>query len=101
MKPIELAPAARADLHDIALYIAEESPDRAESFVAELEARFAVIGERPLSFPARDDVSPGLRSAPHGRYRILFRDLAHTVRVVRILHSARDALAIARDDGFR
>ena len=100
MKRVEIAPAARDDLRDIALYIADDNPDRAESFVAELEARFAVIAERPRSFPARDAISPGLRAAPHGRYRILFRELGDLVRVVRVLHSARDFAAIADDDGF-
>jgi toxin ParE1/3/4 len=98
MKPVEVAPAARDDLRGIALYIAEDNPERAESFVAELEAGFAALGERPLSFPEKDDISPGLRSAPYGRYRILFRDLRHAVRVVRVLHAARDIIGLAEND---
>lgn len=100
MKPLEIAPAARDDLRGIALYIADDNPDRANSFVAELEARFAVVAERPLSFPARDEISPGLRSAAHGRYRILFRDLPHAVRIVRVLHAARDAIGLAAEGGI-
>ena len=95
MKPVTFAPAARADLLAIGLYIADDNPERAESFVAELEAKTRAIGERPLSFPARDDISGGLRGAAHGRYLILFRDLAREVRIVRVLHSARDAAALA------
>jgi toxin ParE1/3/4 len=95
MKPVEVAPAAREDLHGIALYIADDNPTRALSFVAELEDRFVAIGERPLSFPLREDISPGLRSASHGRYRILFRDRPEAVRIVRVVHAARDAAAMA------
>jgi Arc/MetJ-type ribon-helix-helix transcriptional regulator len=46
--------------------------------------------ERPGSFPARDDISPGLRSAVHGRYLLLSRELRDEVRIVRIVHGARD-----------
>jgi toxin ParE1/3/4 len=90
MKRLVLAPAARDDLLAIGLYIAEDNPDRAETFVAELEAKAREVAERPLSFQQRGDISPGLRAAIHGRYLILFRDLENEVRVVRILHGARD-----------
>ncbi len=90
MKPVVFAPAARADLLAIGLYIAEDNPVRAESFVAELEALAARIGERPASFPEKREISAGLRGATHGRYLILFRDLPEAVRIVRIVHGARD-----------
>lgn len=90
MKPLEIAPAARADLIGIGSYIAEDNPERAMSFVAELEAKAMQAAERPLSFSSRDDISPGLRSASHGRYLVLFRDLSDRVRIVRVLHGARD-----------
>lgn len=95
MKLVEIAPAARADLQGITLYIADDNPTRAESFVAELLARVAAIGERPQSFSRRDAISPGLRSASYGRYLIFFRDLPHAVRIVRVLHSARDLAGLA------
>lgn len=90
MKPLIFAPAARADLRAIGAYIARDDPDRALSFVAELHAKAAQAAERPRSFPARDDLSPGLHAALHGRYLILFRDLPDNVRIVRVLHGARD-----------
>lgn len=73
-------PAAIDDLQAIALYIADDNPDRVARFV---------VAERPLSFPARDEIAPGLRSASHGRYLLFFRDLPGEVRIVRVLHSAR------------
>jgi toxin ParE1/3/4 len=100
MKPVIISPAARADLHAIGLYIADDNPERALSFVAELEALTATIGERPLSFPAKDEISPGLRSAVHGRYLILFRDLPDAVRIVRFVHGARNAGILAKTSGF-
>ena len=89
MKRLTFSPVARADLLAIARHIAEDNPDRALSFVAELEAKAAQAAERPGSFPA-SDVAPGLRSIVYGRYLLLFRELADEVRIVRVLHSARD-----------
>lgn len=90
MKRLVFAPAARADLVAIALYIAEDNPDRAASFVTELEVKAHQAAERPASFPARDDVSAGLRAARHGRYLLFFREGPGEVRIVRVLHGARD-----------
>lgn len=90
MKRLTFSPAARADLLAIAGYIVEDNPERALSFVAELEEKAAEAAERPGSFPARDEVAPGLRSVTHGRYLLFFRDLAEEVRIVRVLHGARD-----------
>jgi plasmid stabilization system protein ParE len=53
MKRLVFAPAARDDLLTIGLYIAEDNPGRADSFVAELEATARQIVEWPGSFPSR------------------------------------------------
>ncbi len=90
MRLLTFSPAARADLLAIARYIAEDNPERALSFVAELEARAAQAAERPSSFPVRDDIAPGLRTIRHGRYLLFFRELGEEVRIVRVLHGARD-----------
>ena len=90
MKRLGYAPEALADLRDIAFYIAEDDPDRALSFVAELERKAADAATRPTSFRERIEISPGLRAVVHGRYLICFRDTADEVRIVRIVHSARD-----------
>ena len=46
--------------------------------------------ERPGSFPARDELRKGLRSARHGRYLIFFLETSDEVQIVRVLHGARD-----------
>lgn len=97
MKRLGFSPAARADLIGIGRYIAEDDPIRAESFVAELESKARQAAERPLSFIAREDLGPGLRAAVHGRYVLFFRELADEVRIVRVLHGARDLGRIFRE----
>lgn len=90
MKRLIYLPAALADLKAVTLYIAEDNPGRATSFVDELRDKAAQTAERPGSFPARDDLAPGLRVARHGRYLIFFEDDVAEVRIVRVLHGARD-----------
>ena len=94
MKRLAFAPAARDDLLTIGAYIAEDNPARAESFVAELEATAQQTAERPRSFPSRDEISAGLRAAVYGRYLLLFRELEEEVRIVRVVHGARDLGAL-------
>ena len=90
MKRLVFAPAARDDILTIGAYIADDNPARAESFVAELEAAARHVAERPRSFPSRNEISAGLRAAVHGRYLLLFRELEDEVRIVRVVHGARD-----------
>jgi toxin ParE1/3/4 len=87
-----LSPRAAADLEEIADYIARDIPVRAASFIAELEAKCRAVAAAPELYPARTDLAPGLRMAVHARYLVLFRDLPSesTVRVERVLHSARN-----------
>lgn len=94
MKRLSYRPAALDDLRSIALYITEDNPSRAASFIEELRAKAAQAAERPETFPARDDLAPGLRAARLGRYLIFFRNLPDEVEVVRVLHSARDLKAV-------
>ena len=84
------AKAARADLRDIALYIAGDNPVRAYSFVDELRDAALKAAERPESFPARGELAPGVRAARHGRYLIFFIYEADKIEVLRVLHGARD-----------
>ena len=86
----QLLPAARADLIEIGDFIALDNPARALSFVAEIEATMTTIAERPSSFSARSELATGLRSARHGRYLIFFVADDEGVRIVRVLHGARD-----------
>lgn len=90
MARLVVLPAAQEDLIEIGDFIALDSPERAVSFIAEIEARMIQAAERPTSFPRRDELHEGLRSTRHGRYLIFFVEAGDEVRVVRVLHGARD-----------
>ncbi|MFC7555996.1 type II toxin-antitoxin system RelE/ParE family toxin [Pseudoroseomonas wenyumeiae] len=90
MPRLVILPAARADLIEIGDFIALDNPERALSFLMDLERVMRAAAERPGSFPARDDLYPGVRAARHGRYLIFFVEAREEVQVVRVLHGARD-----------
>jgi toxin ParE1/3/4 len=90
MPKIVISRIARNDLDDIANYIRQDNPFRAQSFIEEIVAKFRIIAERPLSFPARDDLAKGIRSALHGNYLILFEAGDDVLEIVRIIHGTRD-----------
>jgi toxin ParE1/3/4 len=87
---LHIASAALADMDAIAEFIRRDNPARAASFIEELSAKVETVAERPMSFPARTDLKPGLRSAVHGRYLIIFQVGEDQVRILRVLHGARD-----------
>jgi toxin ParE1/3/4 len=74
-----------ADLEQIADYIARDNPNRAAGFVEELEAKCRAAAATPDLFPPRFELVSGLRMAEDG-----------TVRVERVLHSARNVQALLR-----
>jgi toxin ParE1/3/4 len=93
LRQLLFSPAARADLLEIAAYIARDDPGRALSFVEELEARCADLVTYPEVGRARPELAPGLRSKPHGRYLIFYTPAPDAVRIERVLHGSRDVEA--------
>ncbi|MGL5837385.1 MAG: type II toxin-antitoxin system RelE/ParE family toxin [Sphingorhabdus sp.] len=81
---------AAADIDDIAAYIRQDNPSRAQSFTEEISEKIAIIAERPLSFPARDDLVQDLRAAHIGSYLIFFFVSGSSIDIVRVVHGARE-----------
>ena len=81
---------AESDLEAIGDFIYLDNPGRSVTFILEMTEYFRTIAERPLSFPNRNELAPKLRSAVYGRYLILFEMGESEVRIVRIVHGARD-----------
>src|SRR5471032_295363 len=92
----EISPQAELDLIEIGDYIARDNPVRAESFVDDLVAHAQVIARSPNAYIARDDLTPGLRACAHQRYMLFFTVGESSIRIERILHSAR----LISDDDF-
>ena len=90
MRRLEFAPEAETDLLTIADYIARDNPERARSFIDELESRCVRLLDFPDAGTLRSELAPGLRSTPHGRYVIFYTPGTNVVRIERILHGSRD-----------
>jgi len=91
-------PLAGADIIDIWAFIAEDSVSHADAWVDRLNGKLHVLATQPLMGRSRDELSPGLRSQPFGRYVIFYQPLSDGIDVVRVIHSARDIGALFDPD---
>lgn len=99
MKPVVFTPRAKLDLMAIADYIATDNPRRAVSFIEEIENRCKVLAKAPHAPRQLPQLGADAHILPYGNYIILYRDMPTEVSIERILHSARDIMAlIAPDD---
>jgi toxin ParE1/3/4 len=87
---LAFAPEVRFELIAIGELIRADSPQRAISFVVELERKAYSIARRPRIYRLRPEIAPDVRLATHGSYVILFRIETDLVRVLHIVHGARD-----------
>ena len=87
---VVFSPAANDDLMEIAVFIAQDNPKRALSFIDELEDKCQLLGISPGIGTQRPELGAGVRMLPHGRYIIFYREAEPGIRIERILHSSRD-----------
>lgn len=99
MAKVVFSPQSRQDLLDIGDYIAKDSRANARRFVAKLIEQCRRIGNAPMGYASREDLAPGLRMAPPGRYVIFFHPIDGAVRIERVLHGARNLPAVLERDG--
>lgn len=90
MARVTRRPLAEDDILDIWTFIAEDSVREADRWIDRLDESLALWATQPQLGRARDELSPGIRSLPFGRYVVFFAPLPDGIDVVRVLHSARD-----------
>lgn len=98
MAELRFSERASQDLIEIGSFIARDNPMAAARFISELEQRCLLLAARPLAGRERDELLPGLRSMPHGRYVIFYRPMENAVEIIRVLHGARDLRRLLRSD---
>jgi toxin ParE1/3/4 len=89
------APQAIADLDEIYAFIADDSPDRAERFIADIRRRCRHLIETPELGVARPDLGAEIRIYPMRRRIVVaycFTD--RTVDVLRVFYAGRDFEAL-------
>ncbi|MDO5090004.1 MAG: type II toxin-antitoxin system RelE/ParE family toxin [Cardiobacteriaceae bacterium] len=92
------SPLAEADLESIADYIAEDQPANALRFVRELREQCRRIADNPLAWRLRPELADNIRACPFRRYVIFFEYGDDGIRIVRILHGARDMSDMGFED---
>jgi len=88
-----LAPEAEGDLDEIWYHLAKESgiPEIADRLIDTITERFFLLADYPhVGRPRDEDLRPGLRSFPVGRYLILYRVEAGDVLILHVFPAARD-----------
>ena len=90
-------PRAQADLEAILDELESKSLPAAERFAARVDRKCRALGHIPELGRARDEILPGLRSMPVGKYVLFYRLRGEVVEVLRILHGRRDLGRILRD----
>lgn len=87
---VVFSPAAQADLMDIAIFIAQDNPTRALTFVDEIEGKCDALRMAPGIGTARPELGEGICMLPYGRYIIFYRPASKALRIERVMHGARD-----------
>ncbi|UAL11405.1 type II toxin-antitoxin system RelE/ParE family toxin [Caulobacter segnis] len=86
-RQLVISAEARRDLLRIRDYIADDNPDRAETYVEELLARCIAIADFPLAAPETLR-RKGWRVVPYGFYMIFYTVTERRVRIRAVKHSA-------------
>ena len=94
MPRVTRRPLAEADIFEIWDYIADDSLAAADRWVDRLDEQFRLLAAQPMMGRARDELAPGVRSFPFGRYVVFYVPRDGGIDVVRVLHGARDIDAV-------
>ncbi len=86
---VELSPYIGRDLEEFADWIAQDNPGRVVSFIQEIREAVLRIGEAPLIYQLRPEISGDARLTVVGRYVILFRIAGEMVRIERVVYGGR------------
>ncbi len=98
---LRLAPQARADLDEIWLYVARQSgiPQIATQHVESIVRGFGLLAKYPLigrSLAASK--RPKIRTLTIRNYIVFYQPGDGEVRILRIIHAARDAFAVFAEE---
>jgi toxin ParE1/3/4 len=87
-------PLAEHDLEEIWWYIAQDNPDAADRLLDKIEECCRTLAEFPHMGLSREELHPGLRSLPVGKYLIFYLPMAvGGIEIVRVLSGLRDVAA--------
>lgn len=97
--PHRLAPEAESDLDELWYYVASNgSVEIADRLVDSLTSTFVLLAKYPRVGRRRDDLRPGIRSFPVGKYAVLYRLDGEDVLIQRVVRGSRDLESLLPDE---
>ncbi|UVO50077.1 type II toxin-antitoxin system RelE/ParE family toxin [Sphingomonas sp. SUN019] len=90
MAALTFAPRVADDLREIGDWIAQDNPERAITFIEELTAACQNLMDFPLAYPPIPRFGLTTRRCNHGSYAILYDVADDVVKILAIVHGARD-----------
>ena len=90
MPSIIRSPQAELDLIEIAVYIAQDNPKAASRWLDTIDEKLDMLSRQPLIGEIREEIARNLRSFPVGNYIIFYQPFDDGMKLVRVLHGARD-----------
>ena len=98
MSNLVLSDTAKADLDEIWLYIAEDSPEMATKFISRILDKCRFLAELPEIGTLRPDILEGMRSFPLGNYLIFYQPAVEgRIEIARVINAKRDIPAVFRE----
>lgn len=96
---VTIAPQAEQDIVEIQAYtLANWGEERAVAYETELFATIDLLIDNPKLGEERPDLGRSVRSLSVRHHRVLYRESAQTIRVLRVLHHRR---VVAKDSTSR
>jgi toxin ParE1/3/4 len=87
-------PTAEEDLEALHDYIARDSLERADTFIARIRERCSQLADFPAMGPPRDDIRLGIRLLIVDRRAIIAYEIQGSVRIIRVFYRGRDVEAL-------
>lgn len=99
MGRVIVRPLAQSDRDALWDRIADDQDEEAaDHFLRKIYHRLNILGDHPLLGTARDDIKPGLRGSPVGRYILFFYPLDDGIILSRVIFGGRDLANVYEDD---
>lgn len=90
MSHVLIRPQAERDLGEIWRFIAEDSVGAADAWIDQLFDSANRLAANPDMGRERDELLPGIRSFPVGRYVFFYQATGEGIELVRVLSGYRD-----------
>lgn len=79
-----------SDYEEIWHYVAKDNPRAADRLIQKFEHQLEMLSKMPDMGKGEEDLFPRLRSFPVGSYLLYYLPIEGGIRLVRVLHGARD-----------